>query len=62
MDTKFYKHQVIDRKHMKNETVMEDLCHTWFWKANRMQTMYVPGSEIHVHNNYIIGHHHIVLK
>jgi hypothetical protein len=22
-----------------------------------MRTMYVPGSEIHVHNDYIIGHH-----
>jgi hypothetical protein len=25
-------------------------------------TMYVPGSEIHVHNDYIIGHHHKMLK
>jgi hypothetical protein len=24
--------------------------------------MYVPESEIHVHNNYIIGHHHTFLK
>jgi hypothetical protein len=22
-------------------------------KVNRMRTMYVPGSEIHVHNDYI---------
>jgi hypothetical protein len=21
-------------------------CHTRFWKANRMRTMYVPGSEV----------------
>jgi hypothetical protein len=27
-----------------------------------MQTMHVPGSEIHVHNDYIIGHHHTLLK
>jgi hypothetical protein len=27
-----------------------------------MRTMYVPGSETHVHNDYIIGHHHIMLK
>jgi hypothetical protein len=27
-----------------------------------MRTMYVPGSEIHVHNDYIIGHHHTLLK
>jgi hypothetical protein len=27
-----------------------------------MRTMYVPRSEIHVHINYIIGHHHILLK
>jgi 3-methyladenine DNA glycosylase Mpg len=37
-------------------------CHTQFWKANRTRTMYVPGSETHVHNNYIIGHHHTLLK
>jgi hypothetical protein len=37
-------------------------CHTRFWKANRMRTMYVPGSETHVHNDYIIGHHHTLLK
>jgi hypothetical protein len=28
-------------------------CHTRFWKVNRMRTMYVPGSEIHVHCDYI---------
>jgi hypothetical protein len=27
-----------------------------------MQTMYVLGSETHVHNNYIIGHHHTMLE
>jgi hypothetical protein len=27
-----------------------------------MQTMYVSGSETHVHNDYIDGHHHILLK
>jgi hypothetical protein len=27
-----------------------------------MRTMYVPGSETHVHIDYIIGHHHILLK
>jgi hypothetical protein len=27
-----------------------------------MRTMYVPGSEFHMHNDYIIGHHHTVLK
>jgi hypothetical protein len=27
-----------------------------------MQTMYVPGSETHVHNDYIIGHHHTMLE
>jgi hypothetical protein len=27
-----------------------------------MRTMYVPGLEIHVHNDYIIGHHHTLLK
>jgi hypothetical protein len=43
--------------------VMNELnCHTRFWKANRMRTMYVPGSETHVHNDYIIRHHHTLLK
>jgi hypothetical protein len=27
-----------------------------------MLTMYVPGSETHVHIDYIVGHHHILLK
>jgi hypothetical protein len=27
-----------------------------------MRTMYVPVSETHVHNDYIIGHHHTLLK
>jgi hypothetical protein len=37
-------------------------CHNRFWKANRMRTMYVPGLETHVHNDYIIGHHHTMLE
>src|SRR5688572_4334184 len=28
-------------------------CHARFWKVNRMRTMYVPGSEIHVHGDCI---------
>jgi hypothetical protein len=27
-----------------------------------MRTMYVPGSETHIHNKYIVGHHHTLLK
>jgi hypothetical protein len=27
-----------------------------------MRTMYVPGSVIHVHSDYIVGHHHTLLK
>jgi hypothetical protein len=27
-----------------------------------MRTMYVPGSETHLHNDYIIGHNHTLLK
>jgi hypothetical protein len=27
-----------------------------------MRTVYVPGSETHVHIDYIIGHHHTLLK
>jgi hypothetical protein len=38
------------------------LCHTRFWKVTRMQTMYVLGSETHVHSDYIIGHHHTMLE
>jgi hypothetical protein len=26
-----------------------------------MRTMYVSGSEIHVHIDYIIGHHHTMI-
>jgi hypothetical protein len=27
-----------------------------------MRTMYVPGSETHVHNDYIVAHHQTLLK
>jgi hypothetical protein len=27
-----------------------------------MRTMYVSGSETHVHSDYIIGHHHTILE
>jgi hypothetical protein len=27
-----------------------------------MRTMYVPGSETHVHSDYIFGHHHTMLE
>jgi hypothetical protein len=27
-----------------------------------MRSMYVLGSETHVHSDYIIGHHHTLLK
>jgi hypothetical protein len=27
-----------------------------------MRTMYVPGSETHIHSDYIIGHHHTMLE
>jgi hypothetical protein len=27
-----------------------------------MQIMYVLGSETHVHNDYIVAHHHTLLK
>jgi hypothetical protein len=27
-----------------------------------MRTMYVLGLETHVHNDYIVGHHHTLLK
>jgi hypothetical protein len=27
-----------------------------------MRTMYVLGSETHVHSDYIIGHHHTMLE
>jgi hypothetical protein len=42
--------------------LLDQGCNTQFWKVNRMQTMYVPGSETHVHSDYIIGHHHTMLE
>jgi hypothetical protein len=27
-----------------------------------MRTMYVSGLETHIHSDYIIGHHHTLLK
>jgi hypothetical protein len=27
-----------------------------------MRTIYVLGSETHIHSDYIIGHHHTLLK
>jgi hypothetical protein len=27
-----------------------------------MRTVYVLGSETHVHNDYIVGHHHTLLE
>jgi hypothetical protein len=27
-----------------------------------MRTMYAPGSETHIYSDYIIGHHHTLLK
>jgi hypothetical protein len=45
-----------------HDKIIALICHTRFWKANRMRTMYVPGSETHVHNDYIIGHHHTMLE
>jgi hypothetical protein len=34
-----------DKKKMKKVVYYETDCHTRFQKANRMRTMYVPGSE-----------------
>jgi hypothetical protein len=46
----------------RDTTPYQEYYHTRFWKVKRMQTMYMPGSEIHVYNDYITGHHHTVLK
>jgi hypothetical protein len=27
-----------------------------------MRTMYMPGSEAHVHSDYIVGHHHTLFE
>jgi hypothetical protein len=40
---------------VKSSSVGLPSCHTRFWKVNRIRTMYVPGLEIHVHNDYING-------
>jgi hypothetical protein len=50
------------RREMRDRERRERECHTQIWKANRMRTMYMPGSETHVHSDYIIGHHHTLLK
>jgi hypothetical protein len=36
----------VDLPHIRVEhgVILEDSCHTWFWKVNRMRTMYVLGS------------------
>jgi hypothetical protein len=47
---------------MRSPMVGPLFCHTRFWKANRMHTMDVPRSETHVHSDYIIRHHHTLLK
>jgi hypothetical protein len=44
------------------EDLWETKCHTRFWKANRMRTMYMLGLKTHVHSDYIVGHHHTLLK
>jgi hypothetical protein len=36
-------------------------CRTWFWKANQIE-LCTPRSETHVHSDYVIGHHHTLLK
>jgi hypothetical protein len=38
------------------------MCHTRFWKVNRMRTMNVLGIRTHIHSDYIIGHHHTMLE
>ena len=39
---------------IRHHFLRDHQCHTRFWKVNRMRTMYVPGSVIHVHSSYII--------
>jgi hypothetical protein len=34
------------RAHLAGDLLTWALCHTRFWKVNRMRTMYVPGSEL----------------
>jgi hypothetical protein len=48
--------------HLDIASTLEGSYHTRFYKANRMRTMYVLGSETHVHSDYIVGHHHTLLK
>jgi hypothetical protein len=50
------------KKRRIKKIIYYDSYHTRFWKANRMRTMYVPGSETHVHSDYITGHHHTMLE
>jgi hypothetical protein len=55
-------HSSQPKPQMYVSTLCSQSCHTRFWKANRMRTMYVPGSETHVHSDYIIGHHHTFVE
>jgi hypothetical protein len=54
--------KTLKNKLISSQNDYKGLCHTLFWKANRMRTMYVPGSETHVHSDYIIRHHHTMLE
>jgi hypothetical protein len=50
-------HTMVNQVRNLGSTKWDD-CHTRFWKANQMRTMYMPGSEL----TYIIGHHHTMLE
>jgi hypothetical protein len=57
----YVKNDLVEREDIKG-IIQCPICHTRFWKVNQMRTMYVPGSEHHVHNDYIIGHRHTMLE
>jgi hypothetical protein len=50
------------RQELPSNWISNGSCHTTVLKINRMRTMYVPGSVIHVHSSYITIHHHTMLK
>jgi hypothetical protein len=55
-----FDYKMVDNRHVVKQA--HEMCHTRFWKANRMRTIYLLGSETHVHSDYIVGHHHTLLK
>jgi hypothetical protein len=60
--TEYSVRNKVEIKIARNDRIRVRSCHIRFWKANQMRTMYMPGSETHVHIDYIVGYHHTLRK